>query len=397
MRPDYNVTVRACFAGYIVQAVVNNFVPLLFLIFQSQLGLDLGQITSLITINFTTQLLVDLLAARCIDKIGYRAGIVVAHVFAAAGFVMLAVLPFVMPAYIGILLSVICYAIGGGLLEVLVSPIVEACPTAHKEKTMSLLHSFYCWGQVGVVLISTLFLMCCAQWRILALIWALLPAVNAVVFLRVPIAPLVEEGSSMTIRQLFRKPVFWLLMFLMFCAGACELAVSQWASAFAEQGLNVSKTIGDLAGPMFFAVLMGLARLLYGKWGDRVDLRKFIAASGILCAGAYLLTALSPWPVLSLLGCGICGFSVGIFWPGTFSMAASALKKGGTAMFAFLALAGDLGCAGGPTFVGIITDLCGERMHCGILAGVLFPLLLLGGMALYRHMHQKGMEGEAIT
>ncbi|MBQ7013620.1 MAG: MFS transporter [Oscillospiraceae bacterium] len=397
MRPDYNATVRACFAGYIVQAVVNNFVPLLFLIFQSQLGLDLGQITSLITINFTTQLLVDLLAARCIDKIGYRAGIVAAHVFAAAGFVMLAVLPFVMPAYIGILLSVICYAIGGGLLEVLVSPIVEACPTAHKEKTMSLLHSFYCWGQVGVVLISTLFLMCCAQWRILALIWALLPAVNAVVFLRVPIAPPVEEGASMTIRQLFRKPVFWLLMFLMFCAGACELAVSQWASAFAEQGLNVSKTIGDITGPMFFAVLMGLARLLYGKWGDRIDLRKFIAASGILCAGAYLLTALSPWPVLSLLGCGICGFSVGIFWPGTFSMAASALKKGGTAMFAFLALAGDLGCAGGPTFVGIITDLCGERLHCGILAGVLFPLLLLGGMALYRHMHQKGMEREAIT
>lgn len=385
---NYNYTVRSCFVGYIVQAVVNNFVPLLFLTLQSELGLSLPQITSLITVNFAVQLLTDLISVKYIDRIGYRAGIVLAHFCASAGLAGLAFLPVLLPdAYAGLLLSVMLYAIGGGLLEVLVSPIVEACPTEHKEKTMSMLHSFYCWGQVSVVLLSTVFfqLFGVENWRIPALLWACIPAVNGFLFLKAPIAPLLNENeTAMSMRELLCSRLFWIFLLLMTCAGACELSVSQWASAFAERGLGISKAMGDLAGPMMFAVLMGLARLLYGKFGEKIDLQKFIVVSGILCVASYLVISLSGNPLLSLIGCGVCGFSVGILWPGTFSLAAGALRRGGTAVFAMLALAGDVGCAIGPTLVGMISDAAGGSLNSGILAGTAFPLLLLLGLRMFR-------------
>lgn len=384
----YKRTLTACFIGYIVQAIVNNFAPLLFLTFQSTYGIPLSRITLLVTINFSLQLLIDLLSAGFIDKIGYRASVVLAHIFSAAGLILMTVLPGLLPdAFVGLLISVLVYALGGGLLEVLVSPIVEACPTDNKEKAMSLLHSFYCWGHVGVVLLSTLFFAVFGieNWKILALLWALVPLFNLILFATAPICTLNEDGEKgMSLSGLLTSKIFWILMLLMVCSGACEQAVSQWASTFAEKGLGISKTAGDLAGPMMFALLMGTSRLLYGKWGEKMNLQKCMAYSGVLCAVSYLLISLSPSPVLSLIGCGICGFSVGILWPGTFSMAAKQLRSGGTVLFALLALAGDLGCTGGPTYVGLISGAFGDDLKAGILAALIFPAFLLLGLLLCR-------------
>ena len=374
----------ACFVGYIVQAIVNNFVPLLFLTFESSYGIPLSQITMLITFNFGIQLLVDLLSAKFVDKIGYRVSIVMAHIFAALGLAGLVVLPDLLPnAFAGLLIAVVIYAIGGGLIEVLISPIMESCPSENKEKAMSLLHSFYCWGHVGVVLLSTLFFWFfgIADWKILALLWVIIPVCNGILFCKVPIAPLIEEGEiGMSLWELCKNRIFWILMLMMMCAGASEQAVSQWASTFAEQGLGVSKAIGDLAGPMSFAILMGSARAFYGKFGDRIDLDKFMQASSLLCIVSYLCISLSPSPLFSLIGCSLCGLSVGIMWPGTFSKASAALRNGGTAMFALLALAGDVGCSGGPTLVGFVTGLASDDLKKGILAGIIFPILLIVGI-----------------
>lgn len=384
MNKGFRWTIRACFTGYIIQAIVNNFAPLLFLTFQSSYGIPLSQITLLITINFAIQLMVDLASVTFVDRIGYRASLLIAHGMSALGLIGLAVLPGLFQnAYAGLLTAVMCYAVGGGLLEVLVSPVMESCPTENKEKAMSMLHSFYCWGQMGVVLLSTLFfnLFGIHNWRILALIWALVPIANGILISRVPIAPLIADGEKgMTIRELFGCREFWLLMLMMICAGASELSVSQWASTFAEKGLGVSKTLGDLMGPMFFALLMGGARAFYGRYGDKLVLDRFMEGSAILCVASYLCISLVPIPMVGLLGCGICGLSVGIMWPGTFSKATASIKRGGTAMFALLALGGDIGCSGGPTLVGFVSEAFGEDLHKGILAAVVFPILMLTGL-----------------
>lgn len=376
----------ACFIGYIVQAIVNNFVPLLFVTFQSSYHIPLSKITALITVNFMIQLMIDLLSAGFIDKIGYRASIMLAHGFSAAGLILLTILPGLLPdAFAGIMISVIIYAVGGGLLEVLVSPIMEACPTENKEKAMSLLHSFYCWGHMGVVLLSTLFFAIAGMksWKILAIVWAVIPFCNLLLFAKAPIYSLNAEGEQgLSVTDLFREKLFWMLMLMMVCAGASEQAVSQWASTFAEQGLGVSKTIGDLAGPMSFAMMMGLSRLIYGKYGDKLNLDRFMIFSCALCILSYLCIALIPLPMIGLIGCAVCGFSVGILWPGTFSKASAAIKGGGTAMFALLALAGDLGCSGGPTLAGIVSSRFDNNLHLGILAAIVFPVLLLIGVMI---------------
>lgn len=386
----YQLTMYACFIGYIVQAIVNNFLPLLFVTFQKTYSIPLTQITLLITLNFGIQLVIDMLSAGFVDKIGYRASAIIAHVCSAAGLVLLTVLPGAFPdPFAGILIAVFIYAIGGGLIEVLISPILEACPTDNKEKAMSLLHSFYCWGHVGVVLISTLFftLFGIENWKILAVCWAVVPAANIILFAKAPIYSLHEEGETgLTLKQLFTRKIFWVMMLMMLCAGASEQAVSQWASTFAEQGLGVSKTIGDLAGPMSFAALMGLSRLLYGKFGDKLDLDKFMRMSCLLCIAAYLCISLVPLPAVGLVGCAVCGFSVGIMWPGTFSKASAAVKGGGTALFAMLALAGDVGCSGGPTLAGFISGCFNGELRAGILAAIVFPVLLLIGIQLAKKL-----------
>lgn len=383
---SYKQTITACFIAYIVQAIVNNFAPLLFLTFQSTYDIPLSKITMLITFNFGLQLIVDLVSVTFVDRIGYRASMILAHILATVGLASLAFLPELLPdPFVGILISVTVYAIGGGLLEVLVSPVVEACPSDNKEAAMSMLHSFYCWGHVGVVLISTIFFAVFGihNWKILAVIWALVPLCNSLVFTKVPIAPLIEEGEKgFTIKELAKQKIFWVFMLMMLCAGASEQAVSQWASTFAEKGLGVSKTVGDLAGPMSFAVLMGTSRAFYGKWGDKLDLDRFMIGSSILCMFSYLCISLVPGSVFGLVGCAVCGLSVGIMWPGTFSKASKAMKNGGTAMFALMALAGDLGCSGGPTVVGMVSSALGDDLKKGILAAICFPLLLLVGIVL---------------
>lgn len=396
MKNNYKMTMYACFIGYVVQAVVNSFVPLLFVTFQTEYHIPLAQITLLITVNFVIQLVVDLLSAGFVDKIGYRASAIIAHACAGTGIFLLTILPelFSNPFY-GILLAVMVYAIGGGLIEVLISPILEACPTDNKESAMSLLHSFYCWGCTGVVLLSTLFfaLFGTSHWKILALIWVLLPAANLILFTKVPIYSLHEEGESgMSISELFRVKVFWLLMAMMLCAGASEQAVSQWASTFAEKGLHIQKTVGDLVGPMMFSVLMGLSRLIYGKYGEKLNLDRFMKGSCVLCVASYLCISLVPVPIVGLIGCAICGFSVGIMWPGTFSKASAAIKRGGTVLFAMLALAGDLGCSGGPTLVGFVSSAFSGNLRLGILTAIVFPVLLFAGLCTFSRLVVKNVD-----
>lgn len=383
MKYSYDSTMRACFTGYIVQAIVNNFAPLLFLTFQRTYHIPLQQITLLVTFNFGIQLMTDLLSVAFVDRMGYRASMLLAHILSALGLICLTVLPERMGhPFAGILISVIVYAVGGGLLEVLVSPVVEACPSTHKEKAMSMLHSFYCWGHVGVVLFSSIFFKLAGieNWKLLAVLWAVIPILNALIFTRVPIAPVLPEGEEgMTIVTLFQNRTFWLLFVMMICAGASEQSVSQWASLFAEKGLGISKTAGDLAGPMAFAFLMGASRAFYGNYGEKINLDRFMAVSSVLCILSYLCLVFMPVPVLSLAGCALCGLSVGILWPGTFSRASKALPAGGTALFALLALGGDIGCSGGPTLVGMVSGMCKGNLKAGILAALIFPVLLLTG------------------
>lgn len=370
----------SCFVGYIVQAIVNNFVPLLFITLQRSYGIPLSQITLLVTFNFIVQILTDLVAAKYVDRIGYRAGMVLAHVFSALGLAGLTVLPAIMDPFAGILLSVMIYAIGGGLLEVLVSPVMESCPTDNKEKAMTMLHSFYCWGHVGVVLLSTVFFRFVGieNWKYLALAWAMIPVVNGLIFLKTPMRPLIAEGETgMTFRELFRSKTFWWLIIMMVCAGSSEHSVAEWASAFAERGLGIDKTLGDLAGPLSFAVCMGISRVLYGKYGDSIPLKKYLKGSAIFCVICYLVISLSPWPFLSLVGCALCGVSVGLMWPGSFSTAAAELPRGGTAMFGLLALAGDVGCCGGPTLVGMVSSALDDNLKMGILAAIIFPIVMV--------------------
>lgn len=387
IKNNFKHTITAAYGGYITQAVVNNFIPLLFLIFQDQFGIRLEQITLLVTVNFAVQLLVDLLSAKFIDRIGYRRAIVAAHIFAAAGLAGLAFLPFILPPFAGLVTCVVLYAVGGGLTEVLISPIVEACPTENKAGAMGLLHSFYCWGSVGAILISTLFLQIFGKesWQVLAIFWAVLPLMNAVYFTQVPIKTLTQDGESMTIRELCRSKLFWLLVVLMLCAGGSELAMSQWASAFAESALGVPKTVGDLLGPCFFAVLMGTSRVIYAKLSAKIKLLPVIIGCCALCIFSYIITAFAPIPILSLLGCGLCGFSVGVLWPGTFSLAAEKSPKGGTAMFALLALAGDLGCSSGPTVVGFASGALGG-LNAGLPFAMIFPAAMIIAAIACRRM-----------
>ncbi|MBQ9135220.1 MAG: MFS transporter [Lachnospiraceae bacterium] len=380
LKNKYRKTLLACYLSFVTQAICANFVPLLFMVFHENYGISFGNLAFISTTFFFTQLVVDFICAKVVDKIGYRPCIVVAEITCGVGLASLAILPDIMSSpFVGILICVIIYAIGSGLIEVLASPIIEACPFENKDAMMSRLHSFYCWGSVGVILGSTLFFTCFGleNWKILALIWSLIPLCNIYNFATCPIENLLDEGESMTIGQLLKSKVFWLFIVLMVCAGSSEIAMSQWASAFAESALNVPKTVGDLAGPCGFAVCMGISRTLYGKFGGKVDLPIFMIASGILCLGSYLLAGLANIPIMGLFGCAVCGFSVGIMWPGSISISSKVIPRGGTAMFALLALAGDLGGAVGPAIVGNVSQGAGNNLQAGVLAGIGFPIGLV--------------------
>lgn len=375
------MTIYASFIGFITQAIINNFAPLLFLTFAKTYNLTLTEITFLTTLNFATQLIVDLLAIGFVDKIGYRVSTVLAHFLAALGLILMAILPATLKSPLtGLLIAVITYAIGGGLLEVLMSPIVEACPTKNKEKAMSMLHSFYCWGQVGVILISTLFfsLFGIDKWKILMFFWAVIPFSNMILFSKVPLpGSLAETETKLGLWGILKNRIFWLFALIMICGGASEHALAQWASSFSESALGITKTVGDITGPMLFGITMGITRIFYGKKGEKIELSKFITFSALLSMISFLIIALSPLPLVALIGFAISGFAVGIFWPGTLSLAAKEMKTGGTALFALLALAGDLGCSLGPTVVGIVAGKFDNNLRIGILWAVIFPLIMI--------------------
>ena len=393
MKSKYQKTLIACYLGFITQAIAANFAPLLFLTFHQTYQISLGRIAFISTAFFFTQLLVDLFCAKYVDRIGYRRSVIASEVFSAAGLIGLAFLPSLLPdPYVGILISVIIYAMGSGLIEVLVSPIVEACPFDNKDSVMSLLHSFYCWGSVGVILLSTIFfaIFGIENWRILACIWALIPLYNTFNFISCPIESLTEEGEGLSIRQLCHIPIFWIALILMVCAGASEISMAQWASAYVESALGISKSIGDIIGPCLFAVMMGMSRSFYGKYGENIDLMKFMIGSGALCLVCYLLSALAPLPFLNLVGCAVCGFSVGIMWPGTISIASKKIPLGGTAMFALLAMAGDLGGSVGPGIVGFVTQNANDNLKVGMLAGCVFPTVLVLSVLLLKRKRAEG-------
>ena len=380
MQKNYRKTLKACYLGFVTQAIAANFTPLLFLTFRDTYRIGLEKIALIPFVFYFTQLLIDFAATRFVDKIGYRICVVASQVLSAAGLALMAVLPELLPVpFSGILIAVVLYAVGSGLLEVLVSPIVEACPFENKDGTMSLLHSFYCWGAVGVILGSTLFFTVFGieNWKILTLIWAAVPFYNAFNFITCPIERLVEDGEGMRPGQLLRLPLFWLLILLMVCSGASEASMAQWASAFTESAMGVSKTVGDLAGPCLFAVLMGISRVLYGRMSGKLDLVRTMTWCGLLCVACYLTASLASSPILGLAGCALCGSAVGIMWPGSISISSQKCPRGGTAMFAFLALAGDLGATVSPAMVGSVSDMAGGDLKAGLLAAVVFPLILI--------------------
>lgn len=389
---NYKKTLIACYLGFVTQAISANFTPLLFITFISVYGITLEKIAMIPLVFYLTQLLIDLAATKFADKIGYRTCVVASQVLSAVGLALMAILPEVLPIpFIGILISVVLYAVGSGLIEVLVSPIVEACPFENKEGTMSLLHSFYCWGAMGVILGSTFFFAVFGveNWKILTFIWALVPLYNTFNFVACPIERLVEEGKSMGIRKLLKTPIFWLMILLMVCSGASEASMAQWASAFTESAIGVSKTVGDLAGPCLFALFMGVSRVLYGKFSEKLDLTKVMLICGMMCAGCYLLASLSTLPILGLAGCALCGMTVGIMWPGSISISSQKCPMGGTAMFAFLALAGDLGATVSPAMVGTISEMADSNLKTGLLAATIFPMILVVGLMILKKKANK--------
>ncbi|MBQ9162218.1 MAG: MFS transporter [Clostridia bacterium] len=388
IRNSYTHTKYASYIGYVTQAIINNFPPLLFVYFSNNYSLPLSQISLIVALNFAVQIAVDLIGAAVIDKIGYRPCVIFAHLMSGVGLIMLGILPNTLQnPYVGIIIATVCSAIGGGLLEVIISPIIEACPFKNKRSAMSFLHSFYCWGHVFVVLGSTAFFVFVGidSWIWLAMAWAAIPLLNAVYFALVPIHELdssAPDGEPKRAGGFLKTRIFWLFMLLMLCAGASELAMSQWASAFAETGLGVSKTVGDLMGPCMFAILMGTARVLYAKISEKLGATRYMCLCCGLCVVGYLLAALSPHPALGLVGCGLCGYAVGAMWPGTYTMAAQKCY-GGTALFALLAFAGDIGCSLGPSVIGVVADLNGGQLQYGMLVATVFPIILaLGTLAL---------------
>lgn len=399
MHNTFKSTIYACYRGYITQGIVNNLAPLFFVIFQNRFHISYVMISALILCNFVTQIVTDILAVKYVDRIGMRRAAVLAHLMAFIGLMLMGILPNVLPApFIGLAIATVINGIGGGLTEVIISPIVESCPGDAKASAMSLLHSFYCWGQVGVVLITTLLLRVIGDdlWFLIPALWSLLPFYNLFRFLKVPLMPAVPDSEKTPLRTLFSSKIFLVAMLIMLCAGASELAMCQWSSLFAERALGVPKVVGDLMGPCLFAVFMGIGRTIYGVWGEKINLTRTLLLSAFLCVLCYIGTALLRAPMLSLICCALCGFTVSLMWPGTLSLTAAAYPKGGTAMFGVLAILGDMGCSVGPSMVGAISAAVSESpaltsifpaltpdqlgLRGGLLLSVIFPLTIFIGV-----------------
>lgn len=387
MHRTFKGTKTACYTGYFVQAIINNLSPLLFVIYKEKLGISLKEIGSLILINFLTQTIIDLISIKIVDKVGYKKIVVFSHLLAFIGLSLLGILPNIMSTpFISVIISTVIAALGSGMIEVTISPIVESIPSEKKAADMSLLHSFYCWGQMTVVGITTIIILSIGndRWYLIPVFWALVPLINMFNFMTVPFMPPIAENERTSIKKLLTSKIFIVAMVIMLCAGASEIAMSQWSSYFAEIGLGVSKVIGDLLGPCLFAVLMGFGRLFYGIKGDKINLKKALGVCSVLCFICYLITSVSSNSFISLISCAFTGLSVSLFWPGTFSLMASEFPKGGTSMFSIMALLGDVGCAAGPWLVSIISTIAqngsyneSSSLKTGLGFGMIFPATIL--------------------
>lgn len=398
MKLTYSHTLTACYLGGITQAIVNNFAPLLFVTFNKQFNISIELISILIVLNFGVQIATDVSSVKLIKKIGFRKGAMLSYILSALGLVLMVILPFTLPnAFIGLAISTIICAIGSGLTEVITSPIVDSLPLNDKSSAMSMLHSFYCWGCVLVIALSTLFFKFFGtiNWQYITLIWAIIPLVNIFLFYFVPLGDKIEQEAHAPIRTLFGSKIFIICLVLMICSGATEQAMAQWASLFAEAGLNVSKEVGDVLGPCMFSVFMGLARTIYGLYGAKLNLHRIMTLSSILAIITYLITVFAKNPIISLLSCSINGLAAGIMWPGTLSLCSQNCKEASPAMFAFLAVGGDIGCTLGPSIVGYVsafteklklpvsnpfiyaTDSTGLGLKCGLLIIAIVPSIML--------------------
>ena len=383
MKLNAKHTIRASYIGYTTQALAINFAPLLFITFEKSYNISITKISLLIAISFITQLLTDAFEAKFSSHFNTRASVIVGHLCAAIGLVSYAFLPILLPdAFWGLAIATVLGGIGGGMIEVLISPIVEACPTENKARSMIILHSFYCWGTALTILGSSLFFYFAGieNWRVLTCLWAIIPLSGAIAFAFVPIYELdsiKEQSEKSNKNRLTQSPIFWIFVAIMFCAGAAEMAMIQWASSFIEAGLGINKTVGDLLGPFAFAIFMGATRLSYALMSKRIKLSIFIAVSAAMCTLLYVGVALSPFALLSLVCCALCGMSVAVMWPGTYSLATENIRFGGVRMFALLALAGDLGCVVGPSAVGVIADAFGGDLRLSFLVSAIFPMIIL--------------------
>ena len=382
MKLTFKHTKLACYLGYIVSAMINNFTPLLFVIFQTVFKIKMWQLSRLIPLNCGTQMTVDFLGAKFADKVGYRKMAVTANILCVSGLIILGALTRIINPYTAILIATVTMAVSSGLLEVIVSPIIAAIPSDETSGSMSLLHSFYSWGQVLTVLVSTLFFVMFGKnnWNMLCFLWTVIPVISGALFLKVPINSYTDEKIKVPMRKLFKVKIFWVFLILMLCAGAAELGMAQWASLFAETALHVSKTVGDLFGPCSFAVAMGIGRVMYAKFSQKLNILNYIIFCSFLCTISYVMAALSPNSFLSLLGCTLCGFSVGVMWPGVLSMASVKCPEGGTALFGLLAFSGDIGCFAGPNFIAAVSEkvtVNGSALKGGILFCAIFPLVMI--------------------
>lgn len=404
-RSQYTKTLYACYLGYITQAVVVNLAPLFFVIFQNSYGVSYSDLAGLVLLSFVVQIAADAAMIKVTPVVGYRKCAVAAHVFAALGLAGLGILPALITPYPAILICVVLYSVGGGLTEVVISPIVDALPGDAKASAMSLLHSFYSWGQMLVVVVTTAVLALIGDdnWRFIPLVWAMIPFFNLFNFMRVPIVEVSEEQKQSGVGTFLRSPIFLTALFMMICGGASEMAMAQWASLFAERALGVSKVLGDLLGPCFFALCMGIGRTAYGILGDaKVNIEKALMACAGLSVVCYLVTVFMPVPVISLLGCAFCGFGVSLMWPGVLSYTSQKYSyNAGPVLFSLLALGGDVGCSLGPWITGVVSDLYlaaagggaeaqSQAIRCGILAAAVFPLGMLLLVMIMRKLHHGG-------
>ncbi len=403
-RFTYKTTKLACYIGYITQAIVINLMPVFFIIFQNEYNISFTRLGSLILLNFVVQIGLDVLAAKYIDKIGFRRAAIPAHIFSVLGLVGMGFLSQLMSdPYIGLIISVILFSLGGGLIEVVISPVIDLIPSSNSTGAMSLLHSFYCWGQLVVVLLSTLALNIFGynSWKWISLFWAIIPAINIYLFMNVPLPETIKEKKE-PIKSLFREKIFLLVILLMLGAGAAEQTMAQWASLFAQKGLQVSKIVGDLLGPCAFALLMALGRVWYGFNGGKQNLRSSLLGCSVLCVICYLVCVFENNPIVSLVACAVTGVSVSIMWPGVLSYAANCFPKSGAAMFGVMAIFGDIGCSLGPWVAGRVSDvvkgmpevieyvtttgmnLDGVAMKAGILTSVIYPIIMIIGLILLK-------------